>query len=81
MFWRLILIARRSADSLGFYLVLGVAALIIIQVFINIAMNIGLMPVTGITLPLVSYGGSSLISTLFLLGLAQSVYRRSQAGI
>src|SRR3989344_629495 len=62
MFWRLILIARRSADSLGFYLVLGVAALIIIQVFINTAMNIGLMPVTGITLPLVSYGGSSLIS-------------------
>ena len=79
LIWRLIRTALRSVDALGLYLSLGVAILISLQVFINIGMNIGLVPVTGIPLPLVSYGGSSLIVTLFLLGLAQSVYRRSKS--
>ncbi len=81
LFWRIVRTALRSPDSLGMYLCLGVAALIAVQVFINIGMNIGLMPVTGITLPMVSYGGSSLIMTMFLLGLVQSVYRRSQSAV
>lgn len=53
----------------------GVATLIFSQVFINIGMNIGLMPITGLPLPLVSYGGSSLVATMASLGLVLSVYR------
>jgi len=77
LFWRLLKTALRSPDALGRYICLGVVALLGAQVTVNVGMNIGLLPVTGITLPLVSYGGSSLAATLFLLGLSQSVYRRS----
>jgi rod shape determining protein RodA len=44
------------------------------EVFLNVGMNLGIMPITGITLPLLSYGGSSVISTLLALGLLQSIY-------
>lgn len=54
----------------------GTCSFLVFQFSVNIGMNMGLLPVTGITLPLVSYGGSSLISTLFLLGLALSAKRR-----
>lgn len=56
----------------------GICSYFTFQVLVNVGMNLGLLPVTGITLPLVSYGGSSLISTLFLLGIAFSI-RRSAA--
>jgi rod shape determining protein RodA len=46
------------------------------HVFVNIAMTIGLMPVTGLPLPLISYGGSFMLSTMMALGLTQSVYTR-----
>jgi rod shape determining protein RodA len=44
------------------------------QVFVNVGMNLGIMPITGITLPLLSYGGSSVITTLLALGLLHSIY-------
>jgi len=53
----------------------GIMAMLFVQVFVNIGMTIGLMPITGITLPLVSYGGSSMISTAIALGLILSIYR------
>jgi len=54
-------------------LVLGVICVLFVHIFINIGMNMGIMPVTGISLPLLSYGGSFLLVTLVLLGMAQSV--------
>ncbi len=64
-----------SNDRFGELITVGVMAMLLFQVFINIGMNIGILPVTGITLPLLSYGGSSVISTLVCLGLVNSVSR------
>jgi rod shape determining protein RodA len=74
--WRLLNIADRAQDQFGRLIATGVAAVIFFQTFINIAMNVGLMPITGLTLPFISYGGSSLISMMFAIGLAQSVALR-----
>ena len=71
--WRLLRIADRAQDHFGRLIALGVAALIFFQMVINVGMNLSLAPVTGLTLPFVSYGGSSLISMMFAIGLAQSV--------
>jgi rod shape determining protein RodA len=79
IFIRLIKAARHARDNFGMYLTLGIFFMLLIQVVINIGMNIGLMPVTGIPLPLVSYGGSSLVTTLLALGLVQSVVARQKA--
>ena len=71
-------VAASAADKQGRLLCTGVAAMIFGHVFINIAMTIGLAPITGLPLPLVSYGGSSVLSTMAGLGLIQSVYLRSR---
>ena len=68
-----IIIAVRARDDFGRYIAVGVAATLFVQSFINMGMNVGLMPVTGLTLPLVSYGRNSLVVTLLLLGLLLSV--------
>ena len=73
---RLLNIANHAQDQFGRLIATGVAALIFFQTAINTSMNIGLMPVTGLTLPFVSYGGSSLLSMMFAIGLAQSVIMR-----
>jgi rod shape determining protein RodA len=73
---RLLRIARLARDNYGQLLAAGVAVMILSQSVINLGMNANLLPVTGLPLPLVSYGGSSLISTLLALGLAQSVILR-----
>lgn len=69
-------VARRSKDRFGSLLVVGMSALILWQALINIGMVIGLLPVVGITLPFVSYGGSSLISLCFAIGLIENVSMR-----
>ncbi len=79
--WRCLVVASRAPDSYGSLIAVGVATWIGMQVFINIGMNIGLMPVTGIPLPFISYGGSSLMSILLGLGLVQSVALRSSSVI
>lgn len=73
---RIVAAARSSRDRLGAYIAMGVAAIIGSQVLINIGVILGLMPTTGITLPLMSYGGSSLVSTLVALGLVLNVRMR-----
>lgn len=69
-------VANRSPDSFGFLLVMGALSMLLFQTLVNIGMNIGLLPITGITLPLVSYGGSSLIANMIILGLIASIARR-----
>jgi rod shape determining protein RodA len=73
---RLILNARQAKDRAGMYLVAGVAAILAFHVFVNAAMVIGWMPVTGIPLPLVSYGGSATLFVFMALGLVMSVRLR-----
>jgi rod shape determining protein RodA len=72
-------IASQGRDHLGQLLAVGVVSLLFCHVFINIGMNIRLMPVTGIPLPLLSYGGSSVVCTLIAIGILHNVhiYRRS----
>lgn len=70
---RILAIAAKAPDTFGQLLASGIAIMIFAQSFINIGMNIGLLPVTGIPLPFVSYGGSSLITLLLAEGLVQSI--------
>ncbi|MEJ5238407.1 MAG: rod shape-determining protein RodA [Limisphaera sp.] len=67
-------IARQARDRLGRLMAVGVVTLLFSQVFLNIGMNIRLMPVTGVPLPLLSYGGSSVVTSLIAAGLLQNVY-------
>lgn len=68
-------IAGLARDRFGTLLALGVTVLFTVHVFVNIAMTIGLVPITGIPLPFISYGGSFVLSCCMLQGLVQSVYR------
>ncbi len=68
-------IANQAEDKFYFLLIMGCFSMLLFQIFVNIGMNIGLLPITGITLPLISYGGSSLITTLICLGIVASVAR------
>jgi rod shape determining protein RodA len=68
-------IAAASSDSFGGYIAAGIAALFAIQILANISMTIGLMPITGITLPFVSYGGSSLLVNITAVGLLNNIAR------
>ncbi len=77
--WRLLRILTMAKDLFGALIAGGVVAAMLFQVFINVGMAIGISPITGITLPLVSYGGSSVLSTFLALGLAQSVYAQARS--
>ncbi len=76
--WRILKIASSCNSCFGTLIALGILMIFLSQIFINVGMNVGLVPITGITLPLISYGGSSLISTMICLGLVQSVRKFSQ---
>jgi len=69
-------IAFRARDSFGMLLASGVVAMLVFQIMVNVGMAISLMPVTGIPLPFISHGGSSLVSICFALGVLQSVSMR-----
>lgn len=75
LLWRILSLAKNASDQFAYFICLGVFSLIFIQIFVNIGMNLGILPITGITLPLVSYGGSSLISTMICLGIVSSLSR------
>jgi rod shape determining protein RodA len=74
--WRTLRIAERSRDTFGRLIATGIAAVIFCQAVINVGMNLGLLPVTGLPLPFVSYGGSSYIMLMLGIGLVESVALR-----
>lgn len=73
LLWRILHVATTTRDSFGQMVAIGVAAMIFFQTFVNAGMNVGIMPVTGIPLPFISLGGSSLWTLLAALGILQSV--------
>ncbi|HNS52033.1 MAG TPA: FtsW/RodA/SpoVE family cell cycle protein [Anaerolineae bacterium] len=73
LIWRMLSVAARSRDTFGRLLASGIAAIVLFQTVINIGMNLGILPVTGLPLPFVSYGGSSLVTLMFGAGLVESV--------
>ncbi len=76
LLWRLLRIASLARDTFGRLIVVGVTTMILVQAVVNIGMNLSLMPVTGLPLPFVSYGGSALWTMLIGVGLAESVGMR-----
>lgn len=73
--WRVIGVGEKSQDRFAYLICTGIVVQIMIQVFTNIGMNIGLVPITGITLPLVSYGGSSIVATMAALGIVANIQK------
>ncbi|MDO8619082.1 MAG: rod shape-determining protein RodA [Candidatus Daviesbacteria bacterium] len=71
--------AEESSDAYGYLIIFGTVSMIFFQTVVNVGMNLGIFPITGITLPLISYGGSSLISILISLGIVCSVIRYRKA--
>lgn len=78
LLWRVLACAWRSRDPFGMLFGAGVASMILFQVFVNIGMVVGILPVTGIPLPFITHGGASLISIAIGLGVMQSVNIRQQ---
>ncbi|HUP16995.1 MAG TPA: rod shape-determining protein RodA [Acidimicrobiia bacterium] len=74
--WRLLVIAANARDRFGALVALGIAAMFVFHVFVNIGMTIGIMPVTGLPLPFLSAGGSSFLSFSIALGIANSIWLR-----
>lgn len=81
LLWRITKIALGSRELFGTLLAVGVLSALLFQAFINVGMNIGIMPVTGIPLPLISYGGSSFLTTMIEIGLVLSVAMRRYGGV
>jgi rod shape determining protein RodA len=73
---RLIQNAQQAPDIPAAFIVMGIVAVILFQIVVNIGMVVGLMPVTGIPLPLMSYGGSSIIFTFLSLGIVMNIRMR-----
>ncbi|MBG9783859.1 rod shape-determining protein RodA [Shouchella lehensis] len=78
LFYRMIMIALTCNNLFGTYLVSGVIGLLVFQVFQNIAMTIGLMPITGLALPFISYGGSALLTNMLAVGIVLNVHYRTR---
>jgi len=76
--WRCFYISLNSSDSFGSLVSGGIGFMILSQVVINIGMTIGIMPIIGIPLPLLSYGGSNLLSVFVGIGLVENIYRRRE---
>ncbi|HEX5376635.1 MAG TPA: rod shape-determining protein RodA [Solirubrobacterales bacterium] len=83
LIWRALRIVTLSKNSYGTLVAAGIAAMLLFQVFVNVGMNLGIMPITGIPLPLMSYGGSAVLATFLAIGVLQSIHmqaRLSQRG-
>jgi rod shape determining protein RodA len=76
--WRALRILTMSKNFYGALVAGGITAMLMFQVFVNVGMTIGIMPITGIPLPLVSYGGSSVLTTLMAIGLLQSIHAQAR---
>jgi rod shape determining protein RodA len=77
--WRGLRILTIAKNLFGALIAGGVVAMLLFQVFVNVGMTIGIMPITGIPLPLLSYGGSSVLTTFLAVGLLQSIYAQGRA--
>jgi rod shape determining protein RodA len=73
LLWRALRIVTLSKNSYGVLVAGGIAVSLLFQVFVNVGMNLGIMPITGIPLPLMSYGGSSVLATFLAVGVLQSI--------
>ncbi len=78
LFIRFFWVLKRINNDFGIYFILASGGLIFIQMFINIGMNLGMLPVVGLPLPFVSYGGSSLVSLLILVGITENIIIKSK---
>ncbi len=78
LIWRGLRVLTVAKNLYGALIAGGIVAMFLFQVFINVGMNVGIMPITGIPLPLLSYGGSSVIATLLAIGLLQSIYAQGR---
>ncbi len=74
LIWRTLRILTMSKNLYGTLIAGGILAMLMFQIFVNVGMTIGIMPITGVPLPLLSYGGSSVIVTFIAIGLLQSIY-------
>jgi rod shape determining protein RodA len=79
LIWRGLRILTIAKNLFGALIAGGIVAMLLFQVFINVGMTIGIMPITGIPLPLLSYGGSSVLTTFLAVGLLQSIYAQGRA--
>ncbi len=79
LIWRGLRALTMAKNLYGALLAGGITMMLLFQVFINVGMTVGIMPITGIPLPLMSYGGSSVITTFLAIGLLQSVYAQGRA--
>ena len=77
LFWRVIKIVSTSLNNFSRLFISGLMIMIFVQVIINVGMNMAVLPITGLTLPLISYGGSSLVSMFLALGILQSIKVRN----
>lgn len=77
LFWRMWVLLRDVRDEFSAYVLVGLSAFLLLQMTVNVAMNLGLMPVTGLPLPFVSYGGTSLLASLIVFGLLESIALRT----
>jgi cell division protein FtsW len=73
LLWRILEIAKRAPDNFAKYVVVGIGAWLVIQAFVNIGSMVALMPITGVPLPFVSYGGTSLAISLAAIGVVLNV--------
>lgn len=78
LIWRALRTLTMAKNFYGALVAGGITAMLMFQVFVNVGMTIGIMPITGIPLPLMSYGGSSVISTLMAIGLLQSIHAQAR---
>jgi rod shape determining protein RodA len=76
--WRMLRILTLSENLYGTLIVGGIVAMLLFQIMVNVGMTLGIMPVTGITLPLMSYGGSSVLATFLAIGLLQSIHAQAR---
>ena len=78
LIWRILRILTLSKNLFGTLIAGGIAAMLMFQILVNVGMTLGIMPVTGVTLPLMSYGGSSVIATFLAIGLLQSIHTQAR---
>jgi cell division protein FtsW len=77
IFWRGLRAATHAPDLFGFHLAVGLTCLLVIQALVNMAVCLGMLPTKGLSLPLISYGGSSMLASMIALGLLLNVSQHS----